>query len=279
MVFPLALVIIGLGLLPAVYTTIQAFYRVDALDPPVRFIGLRNFTSLFANSAIRSSLVNTALYVVIGVTLTTLIGIGCALALQRPFRGRSAVIAILVLPWALPAITEGLVWSGIYDANHGLVNSILLQTHLTNHYIVLLGSHHLLTITLIEIVQVWHTVPLSALLILASLQLIPGELYEAAQLDGCSGFARVMRITIPLARPGIAIAIVQALVASLNIFDQPYVLNGAASTGASLMMQTYFVTLQNLDFGAGYALSLPNTVATMVLSLIIVRNLYQKEEY
>ncbi|MDQ1530176.1 MAG: hypothetical protein QOE37_281, partial [Microbacteriaceae bacterium] len=121
--------------------------------------------------------------------------------------------------------------------------------------------------------------PLSTLLVLAALQNIPGDLYEAAELDGATGWGAFRRITLPLARPGIAIAMVQAVIATLNIFDQPYVLNGAASTGASVTEQTYFVSFQNLDFGQGYALSLLITVVTIIVSLGVVRLVYRPVEF
>jgi multiple sugar transport system permease protein len=136
----------------------------------------------------------------------------------------------------------------------------------------------LLTITLIELVQVWQIVPLSALLILAALQLIPGELYEAAAIDGATPWRAFRKVTLPLARPGIAVAMVQAVIVTLNVFDQPYVLNGAASTGASLTMETYYISFQNLNFGQGYALSLFIAVVTVVISLAIVRVVYRKVE-
>ncbi|HVX46939.1 MAG TPA: sugar ABC transporter permease [Mycobacteriales bacterium] len=278
LVLPLAVVIVGLALVPAAFTTVEAFFRVSALDPPTRFIGLGNFRALLDTPDIRTSLTNTGLYVLIGVAVSTALAILMALILQAPFFGRSLVIAVLILPWALPGVVEGLVWTGIYDANYGLLNSVLTGLHLTNDYSVLIGTHRFLTIALIELVQIWQITPLSVLLILAVLQIIPGELYEAARLDGCGVVGQIRRITIPLARPGIAIAMVQALVATLNVFDQPYVLNGSATTGSSLMMQTYFAGFQNLDFGAGYALSLFITIATVVLSLIVVRIVYRPVE-
>jgi multiple sugar transport system permease protein len=115
--------------------------------------------------------------------------------------------------------------------------------------------------------------------VLAALQNIPGELYEAAELDGAGSWKAFTRITLPLARPGVAIAMVQAVIATLNVFDQPFVLNGAASTGASVMEQTYFVSFQNLDFGEGYALSLLITVVTILVSLAIVRLVYRTVEF
>jgi multiple sugar transport system permease protein len=279
LVTPLALFIVALALVPAAVTIVQSFFRVDELDPPTRFTGLDNFRHLFADGAIRSSLLNTGLYVVIGVVLSTILGIVMAVTLQRPFRGRSILIAVLILPWALPGVVEGLVWTGIWDANIGLLNSVLTSTHLISQYQVFLGQHRFLTILAIELVQVWQITPLSTLLILASLQNIPGELYEAAVLDGSTPWQALRRITLPLARPGIAIAMVQAVIATLNVFDQPYVLNGSADTGASLTMQTYFISFQNLDFGEGYALSLLITIATLILSLGVVKLVYRQVEF
>jgi multiple sugar transport system permease protein len=217
------------------------------------------------------------LYVVVGTLLSTVLGIGAAVVLQKRFRGRSLVIAVLILPWALPGVVEGILWTGIFDSNAGLVNGLLASLHLGGSD-VLLGQNRLLTITLIELVQVWQITPLSALLILAGLQLIPGELYEAAEIDGCSAWSAFLRITLPLARPGIAVAMVQAVIATLNVFDQPYVLNGAANTAASVTMQTYFISFQDLDFGEGYALSLLITIVTLLVSLIVVGGVYRRVE-
>jgi multiple sugar transport system permease protein len=278
LVAPVALFIVGLAVVPAVATVVQSFFKVDALDPPTRFDGLGNFRRLLADDAVLASVGNTAFYVVVGVTLSTVLGIAMAVVLQRPFPGRSVVIAVLILPWALPGVVESILWTGIFDANGGLVNSLLATLHLGDGTAVLLGQDRLLTITLIELVQVWQITPLSALLVLAALQLIPAELYEAATIDGCGRWGAFRRITLPLARPGIAVVMVQALVATLNVFDQPYVLNGAASTAASVTMQTYFISFQDLDFGQGYALSLLITIVTLVVSLGIVRAVYRRVE-
>jgi multiple sugar transport system permease protein len=278
LVAPVALFIIGLAIVPALFTIIESFFTVDELDPPTRFAGLDNFVQLFHNDAVMNSAVNTAFYVVVGVALSTVLGIAMAVLLQRPFHGRGVIIAILILPWALPGVVEGILWSGIFEPNAGLVNSLIATMHLGAGDGVLLGQNRLLTVGLIELVQVWQITPLTTLLIFAALQLIPEELYEAAVVDGASQWRRFTTITLPLARPGIAVAMVQALIATLNIFDQPYVLNGAASTGASVTMQTYFVSFQNLNFGQGYALSLLVALATVALSLLVIRFVYRKVE-
>lgn len=279
LVAPLVVFIVGLALVPAGLALVQSFYRVQELNPPVVFSGLDNFRRLFADDAVRASIVNTAMYVVVGVALSTVLGIGMAMTLRHPFRGRSVLIAIMVLPWALPGVVEGIVWSGIWDANTGLLNSVLSSLRLISDYHVFLGNNRLLTVFAIEVVQVWQITPLSALLVLAALQNVPGDLHEAAQLDGCSPWASFRRVTLPLIRPGIAIAMVQALIQTLNVFDQPFVLNGSADTGTSVTMQTYFISFQNLDFGGGYALSLLITIATLVISLGIVKLVYRPVEF
>ncbi len=279
LVTPLTLFIVGLALIPAGFTVVEAFFRIQPLNPPDAFNGLENFRQLFSNTAVKASMGNTAIYVVIGVVLSTVFAIAMAVTLQKKFAGRSVLIAILILPWALPGVVEGIVWGSIWDSNSGLLNSVLSSLHLIDHYMVFLGQHQLLTILAIELVQVWQIAPLSTLLILAALQNIPNDLYEAANLDGSSAWSTFRRITLPLARPGVTIAMVQAIIATLNVFDQPYILNGAASTGASLTMQTYFISFQNLNFGEGYALSLLITAATLIASLIVLKFVYRPVEF
>ncbi|HEY3438152.1 MAG TPA: sugar ABC transporter permease, partial [Actinotalea sp.] len=112
LVAPVALFIVGLAIVPALFTIIESFFTVNELDPPTRFSGLDNFVQLFHNHAVMNSAANTALYVVVGVALSTVLGIAMAVLLQHPFRGRGIVIAILILPWALPGVVEGILWSG-----------------------------------------------------------------------------------------------------------------------------------------------------------------------
>jgi multiple sugar transport system permease protein len=223
--------------------------------------------------------VNTGIYVVFGVVMSVALGIFFAVLLQRRFRGRGIVLALMVLPWALPGVVEGVIWSWIYDPTFGVLNSTLKSVGVISNYQLWIGIHQIQSIFFISLVQVWQITPLAAILVLASLQAIPGELYEAANVDGATSWQSIKRITLPLIRPGIAIAVVEGLVMSLNIFDQVYVLNAGATTASSLMTQTYAITFEDLNFGQGYALSLLATVTTIVLSLLAVRVIYRKVEF
>ncbi|MDX6420440.1 MAG: hypothetical protein QOG28_5060, partial [Trebonia sp.] len=275
---PLVVFIGALSFVPTADTTVEAFFRVMPLDPPTRFVGLGNFRALFADSAITTSWINTAAYVVVGVVLSVVFGTAIAVALKRRFRFRGVILALVILPWALPAVVEAVIWSWIYDPTFGVANSALHSAHLIGGYHLWLGLNRWLTIALIEIVQVWQITPLTALVILAALQSVPLDLYEAARVDGAGPVQSFRRISLPMIRPALAVCTVEALVLSLNIFDQVYILNGIAPLGSSVMLQTYVTTFQNLNFGGGYALSLLMTLATALLSVAALALLYRRPE-
>ena len=275
---PLVVFIGALSFVPTADTTVEAFFRVMPLNPPTQFTGLGNFRALFANPAITTSWVNTAVYVVVGVALSVIFGTAMALALRRRFRFRGIVLALVILPWALPAVVEAVIWSWIYNPTFGVMNSALHSAHLIGGYHVWLGLDRWLTVVLIEIVQVWQITPLSAVVILAALQSISPDLYEAARVDGAGPVQSFVRISLPLIRPALAVCTVEALVLSLNIFDQVYILNGIAPLGSSVMLQTYVQTFENLNFGSGYALSLLITLATALLSMAALALFYRRSE-
>ena len=183
------------------------------------------------------------------------------------------------MPWALPGIVEGIIWNWIYDPTFGVLNSVLSQLHIIGQYQLWISGNRIVSIFFIDIVQVWQVAPLAAILMLASLQNIPEDLHDAASIDGAGWWSELWSMTLPLIRPGIAIAVIQALIASLNIFDQVYVLNGNATTSVSVMMQTYEIAFQNLNFGQGYAISFLLTILTMGISVVALRFIYRKVEF
>lgn len=276
---PLALFIGALTLYPTAVTTVEAFFRENSLDPQHGFVGLKNFHDAFSNPAIRQSFVNTIVYVGFGTIVSVGLGLVFALLLRRKSRWRAVLLAIVILPWALPPVVEALLWARIYDPSFGPLNGALTSLGLISHNQVWLGANRWEALLLIELVQVWQATPLSVLLILAALQLIPQELYEAAAVDGASEWHGFRHITLPLLRPGITVAAVAAITGSLNIFDQPYILTGNATATASVGLQTYQVSFQNLNFGEGYALSLIMTLATAAVSLLVMRLVYRRVEF
>lgn len=276
---PLILFIAVLTLYPTAVTTVEAFFNENYLAPGHGFVGLQNFRAAFATSAIRASMVNTVFYAAFGTVLTTFLGVVIALLLRNYSRWRAPILALIILPWALPPAIEALLWANIYDPTFGKLNGVLTSLHVIHSYQVWLGGNRWLALALTELVQVWQATPLAVLIILSSLQLIPNELYDAARIDGAGPWNGLRRVTLPLIRPGITVAAVATLTTAMNIFDQPYILTGDASTTASVGIQTYEVSFQELNFGEGYALSLILTVATALAALAVLRLVYKRVEF
>ena len=239
---------------------------------PETFVGLKNYADVLGRPESRSALFHTFGYVSVAIVLEIVFGIMMALVLDRAFRGRSLLFAILILPWALPGIVSGLLWTRILNPDNGLLNSLLFQLHVIDQYQVWFSSP-LASIMLIAIVHVWGVIPLTALIILSGLQSIPEELHAAAAVDGASPVAQFRFITLPLIRPAMAVALTIGTVAALGIFDEIYVLNGTALGTRSIQMQIYLTTFGQLDFGRGTAMAFLLALVTIIFSVAYLRGL------
>lgn len=246
-----------------------------ASGTPETFVGIKNYLDVLGRAESRSALVHTVGYVAVAVVLEIIFGTLMAVVLDRAFRGRSVLFAVLILPWALPGIVSGLLWTRILDPDNGLLNSLLFQLHLIDHYQIWFSSP-LASIVLIAIVHVWGVIPLTALIILSGLQSVPRELHAAAAVDGAGPVAQFRFVTLPLIRPAMAVALTIGTVAALGIFDEIYVLNGTALGTRSIQMQIYLTTFGQLDFGRGTALAFLLALVTILFSLAYLRGLRRK---
>ena len=243
-----------------------------ASGTPETFVGLKNYLDVLSRPESISALLHTAGYVLVSVVLEIVFGTLIALVLDRAFRGRSILFAILILPWALPGIVSGLLWTRILNPDNGLLNSLLLQLHVIDHYQVWFSSP-VASIVLIAIVHVWGVIPLIALIILSGLQSVPAELHAAAAVDGAGAGAQFRFVTLPLIRPAVAVALTIGTVAALGIFDEIFVLNGTALGTRSIQMQIYLTTFGQLDFGRGTAFAFLLALVTLVVSIAYLRGL------
>ncbi|MBV8934146.1 MAG: sugar ABC transporter permease [Kutzneria sp.] len=236
-----------------------------------RFTGLVNYFSVLADSATRGAFAHTVGYTVCAVLIEIVGGMAVALAMRRTFRGRGVVLALLVLPWALPKVVGGLLWSRIFATDNGLLNAVLAQVGVihTNHAWF---ADQVTAIILISCVHAWGVLPLTSLIMLAGLQGIPREIYAAAELDGAGKWRQFTRITLPLTRPSIAVALTVGSTTVLALFDEIYVLNGGALMTRSVGMQIYQTTFADLDFGRGTALAYMLTLVAAVLGIAYVRS-------
>jgi multiple sugar transport system permease protein len=231
------------------------------------YVGMRNYGDVIHDPVSRQAMVHTVWYVLLAVSLELVLGILVAVTLHRVLRGRGFVLAVLILPWALPSVVSGVLWQRVFDPDNGLLNSVLLDLHVISHPHVWLASGRG-AIFYITLVHVWGVLPLVSLIFLAGLQSIPDEVYSASAVDGAGPVRQFTHITLPLLRPSVAIALTVGTLLAISIFDEIYVLNGTALNTRSILMQVYNTTFVQADFAHGTALAFLLAAITAVLGAL-----------
>lgn len=219
------------------------------------FSGLSNYQRMAGDGRFWQSLSNTAIFTTVSVLLELILGIAVALVLNQAFRGRSIVRTITLIPWALPTAVMGVAWAWIFNDQYGVVNDILRRLGLIDTGISWLGDPTLAMIAVI-LADVWKTTPFIALLLLAGLQSISNDLYEAHSLDGATPWQSFWKITVPLLMPQIVISLLFRFAQAFAIFDLIQVMTGGGPGGATetVSIYIYSTVMRYLDFGYGSAL-------------------------
>jgi multiple sugar transport system permease protein len=264
MIAPAVAAVGGLIVYPLVRGFQQSIESSGQFGQPQRYVGLRNYRQVLDDPTATGAIRNTVEYVALAVSLELLLGVLVAVTLRRLFPGRGIVLAILVLPWALPSVVSGVLWRRVFDPDNGLLNSALLKLHVIHQpHVWLAGGRW--AIAFITLVHVWGVLPLVSLILLAGLQSIPEELYNASSVDGAGAWRQFRHITLPLLRPSLAVAATIGTLLAIAIFDEIYVLNGTALNTRSVLIQVYNTTFIEADFAHGMALAFLLAGATALL--------------
>ena len=274
LILPILVTMVALVFHPLLVTMWDSLHRVKPTLPGTPFIGLQNYVNAFTDAATVTAWVNTAIYVAVAVVAESMFGIAAALLLNRIAIGRRWLLAIVVLPWALPGVVNSVMWLWIFNPPAGLLNGVLtsLGFDFDNH---LWFVDRTSSIAMVSIVHIWRMMPLTIVIILAALQSIPQELYDAARMDGARPAHSLFYVTLPLIRGAIAIAVTQSTVQAFNLFEEAWVLNGASHDTRPILAQIYLETFQNLNFSYGMALSLLVTFLSLAVSLSFVMRVYR----
>jgi multiple sugar transport system permease protein len=275
---PIILIMGGLVILPLIVTIVDSFFRVEPMKMGTPFVGLRNYLNLMTDPQVLQSWVNTFIYVAIAVAIETIGGLAAALVLNKAKIGRRWLLAIVVLPWCLPPVVNAIIWLWIYNPSYGLLNALLRSVGLIaeNH---VWFNDRFTGLLLISVVHAWRMMPLTAIILLAALQSIPQNLYEAARIDGATAWRQFSLITLPLISGGLAIALSQSTVFAFNLFDEAWILNGSAMDTRSIMVQVYMMAFQNLKFSLGMGLSILAMIASLLVSAIYVLRVYKETRF
>ena len=274
LVLPILLTMVGLVFYPLLATTWDSLHRVDPLQQGTPFVGMANYTRMFRDAEVGRSWFNTFAFVILAVFFETVVGVLAAALINQVKHGRQWVLAAVILPWALPAVVSGVIWEWIYAPGPGLLNGILTTLGLNfDNYVWFNNST--LAMLLITLVHVWRMMPLTIVIVLAAMQSIPAELYEAARMDGSSRFAMFHTITLPLTRGAIAVAMTNATVSAFNLFDEAMVLARNSVETRPILIQIYLEAFKKFHFSYGMALSLVVTLVSLLFSLGYVLRLHQ----
>jgi len=230
-----------------------------------RFVGIDNYTEMFTGDAADrfwNAFFNTTFFTVVGVSFATVIGVAMALVMHHALRGRGFVRASILVPWAVPTAMSAILWQWIFQAD-GIANEILNTQ-------ILWTTEGFQAKLAVLIADTWKTAPFVGLLVLAGLQVIPNDVYEAAKVDGANGWRQFWRITLPLVRPALLVAVLFRVMDVLRIFDLPYVLIGSRKESVETLSMLAFDEANQVRYGpaAAYATVLFVYVAIIAYTFV-----------
>ncbi len=270
-------------LVVAAYPLVRSFWislsTYDLADPAGagEFVGIDNYLSNLTDPAFWDSLRITLTYVVFAVALEVSLALALALFLNRPFRGQGWMRILVLLPWAIPPVVSGVMWLWILNPSYGAANGLLYQLGLIDNYIIWLGKP-LRALLLVAMVDTWKEVPFIMLMILAALQSVPKDIYEAAKVDGASAWRTIWSITVPLIRPTLFVVISLRTIWALKSFDLIYTMTrGGPSEGTTVLgYYTYLESFVRLRLDRGSAAAFIMAAIVLVIVLLYQRALYRE---
>ncbi len=257
-------------LLPVIGTLITSFFR-DVTFLPQKFLWFENYKYLIHDVHFWQSVRFTLIFVFVSVSIELFLGLIFALTLNEVFPGRALLRIIILIPWAIPIAISAKVWQLIYNYDFGLLNFLVLKLGLSTERISWLGSS-LGAFFSIVISDVWKTTPFIAIILLSGLSTISNELYEQARVDGTTLLQRFFKITLPLLKPVIVVALLFRTIDAVRIFDLIYVLTGGGPGGSTTSMSVYaYNYLVSGDFGYGSAISVALFIIAAILSILYIK--------
>lgn len=279
LLLPAAVAVGGVIIYPILRTLFISLFQVNsALATVTPFVGFGNYVHVLESPDFWASMGRTLYFTLVSTALELGLGLIVAGLLNAKLKARWLFRTIVVIPWALPTIVNAAMWKGIYNAQYGSLNALLSQLGIIKNYQVWLGDPTS-ALNAVIIADVWKTTPLVAFFLLAGLTSIPGELYEAAQLDRAS-WPRIFRtIVLPMLVPSISIVLVLRTVEAFKVFDIIYAMTrgGPINGTETITYYAYQTAFSDQDFGVGSALSYIIVIVILALSAVYLRLLRRSD--
>mgnify|MGYP001172650823 FL=1 len=274
-----ALIIVALVVfVPVIEAIVMSFESHDLRRPmDMGFIGLGNYSEIIRDPLFWKALRNTFLWVVFGVGFQFLFGFILALLLNQKFRGRGGIRAVSLIPWATPGVLIGLMWKWIYDGNYGVLNDLLMKLHLIDAKIPFLSQLSTAFPSIIVTI-VWQGIPFFAIMIMAGLQVIPHDMYEAADIDGANKLQKLFRITIPSLKNVILITLMLRIIWVANSVDIIYIMTGGGPSYSTQTLSVYIFNKANvLDLGYSSAMAIVLMLLLAIVAIPYVKSTFKEE--
>lgn len=273
LIIPVIIIILLVLIYPLVHSFYISFFDLTLYKAAeAKFVGLKNYIDIMKSVSFWKSMGRTAYFVLGTVIVEIILGLAIALVLNQKFIGRTVVRGLVLLPWALPGVVNGVMWKWIYNANYGALNALLSQLHIIDSYQIWLKDPFV-ALNLIMAANIWKETPVAVIIILASLQTIPSELYEVADIDGANPFSKFRWVTLPLITPVVATTFIIKAIWAVREFDLIYMITrGGPQEGTTII--NYFIYLQSfkfLKFSYGSAIAYMVTILVIVLAVVFVR--------
>jgi len=271
--FPSLLFVLVFSIYPIFESFRLSFYRLILTLPWLgqKFVGLENYGDLLTDPVALHSLMTTMIFVAVTALFEVMLGLGMALILNESFRGRGLLRAIVLIPWAIPTVVSSQMWRFIFNDRYGLFNFLLFGEK-TPLYLAPLADPQLALMAIMT-ADIWKTSSFAALIILAGLQIIPDELYEAASIDGATPWQKFRHITLPLVKPALLLALLFRTIDAFRVFDLVFVMTQGGPADATNVLQFYGYKKSFAEgmIGYGSAISVGVFFFSLALSLIYIR--------
>ena len=266
MLTPALVVMAFIAFYPLGQTAYDSFTDRQFLEgiEPTTWVGLDNYRDLISDTIFRDAVVVTVKFTVVTVSIELLLGMIIALVVNSGFKGRGVMRAVMLVPWAIPTVVAAQMWKWMYDDVFGVVNDAFVRLNIIDRPVAWISEQPLAAVAAVDI---WKTTPFVALLLLAGLQVIPSELYEAADVDGASKWHQFWRITLPLLVPAILVTVIFRTLDALRVFDVFYVFFGSRVDTQTMAIYNQNTIVAFGDVGYGAAISVG---IFMIIGLFVV---------
>jgi trehalose/maltose transport system permease protein len=268
LLLPALAVVVFVAIYPLGRTVYQSFTNQEFLAglEPTKRVGLDNYRTLIHDTIFRDTVVLTLKFTVITVSLEFLLGLIIALVVNSHFKGRGVMRAIMLVPWAIPTVVAAKMWQWMLDDTNGVINDLGMRAHILSHPHAWLADPST-QLAAVSAVDIWKTTPFVALLLLAGMQVIPNDLYEAASVDGANQLQQFWRITLPLLRPAILVTLIFRTLDALRVFDVFAVFFGNRLGAQSMAVYNQSTIVGDGHVGYGAAMSV---AIFLIISLFVV---------